>query len=530
MSGRSIRPIGRRARFASAAGRPRSTSPTSPVTGIRSGSGGRHGRWGAGRPRAAECARTARHRRVRSVAPSAATGVRGGARPRAARRTGAPPVRARSTGPRGCHAGDLQRRRGAAAGPQIGATGQVHGAGGPRRWCRARRGSRPRRWCAGRSGACSSRGSRGRPRRSGRWVARTRCTPRDRPRWAIAIRPGTNDGSSSARVANSSTTITRRASSTVVGQGRDVHGIVRGQDLLATGQFRGERPQGAGRGLAVEVGDQADGVRQRGRLGEGRAALVVDEEEGASIGRVLQSQTRDQCLEELGLPRSGGARDEGVRTVTAEVDLERTLGRPPQGGHEPVPGGRPRAADPAGPVHRQTRRGQVEQPDAAGERAVRGDRDERGQITRELRRRAPREPVDADVRAVGHALPAEHGHIAGLAREAEDGVDGDGHVLDGVGRRDGHEADVAGRPQRRREPWVQRPVDEHDQPARSPPHVLGTGGRAGRAAAPPAWSAARSGSRRPSRRARRRRGRALPPAAGAAAIGPTPSRGAEPPR
>jgi hypothetical protein len=53
----------------------------------------------------------------------------------------------------------------------------------------------------------------------GRWVASTRCTPSDRPRWAIATSPGTNSGSSSDRPANSSTTITRRARST--GAGRD---------------------------------------------------------------------------------------------------------------------------------------------------------------------------------------------------------------------------------------------------------------------------------------------------------------------
>ena len=135
-------------------------------------------------------------------------------------------------------------------------------------------------------------------------------------------------------------------------------------------------------------------------------------------------------------------------------------------------------------VHRQTGRGQVEQPDAAGERTVRGDGDEPGQITGERRRRAPRESVDADVRAVRHALPAEHGDVPGLARETEDGIDGDGHVFDGFGRRDEHEADVAGAPQRGREARVERPVDQHDQPARSP-HRSRLAGAVAEQCAPP---------------------------------------------
>ena len=43
---------------------------------------------------------------------------------------------------------------------------------------------------------------------AGRWVARTRWTPSDRPRCAMPTKPWTKSGSSSARVANSSTTIT----------------------------------------------------------------------------------------------------------------------------------------------------------------------------------------------------------------------------------------------------------------------------------------------------------------------------------
>ena len=62
-----------------------------------------------------------------------------------------------------------------------------------------------------------------------------------------------------------------------------------GQDRLAAGQLGGQRAQGPGGRLAVEVGDQADGVRQRGGLGEGGAALVVDEQERAAVRRMVRA-------------------------------------------------------------------------------------------------------------------------------------------------------------------------------------------------------------------------------------------------
>ena len=45
---------------------------------------------------------------------------------------------------------------------------------------------------------------------AGRWVARTRCTPRDRPRRAMSTRPVTKSGSSATRAANSSIMSMRR--------------------------------------------------------------------------------------------------------------------------------------------------------------------------------------------------------------------------------------------------------------------------------------------------------------------------------
>ena len=53
----------------------------------------------------------------------------------------------------------------AAAAAQESTAGDVARAGGPRRACPRRRGSRPRRWCGGRCAGCSWRGSRGRRRR-----------------------------------------------------------------------------------------------------------------------------------------------------------------------------------------------------------------------------------------------------------------------------------------------------------------------------------------------------------------------------
>ena len=45
---------------------------------------------------------------------------------------------------------------------------------------------------------------------AGRWVARTRCTPRERPRRAMSTRPVTNWGSSATSAANSSMMSIRR--------------------------------------------------------------------------------------------------------------------------------------------------------------------------------------------------------------------------------------------------------------------------------------------------------------------------------
>ena len=190
----------------------------------------------------------------------------------------------------------------------------------------------------------------------GRWVASTRCTPSERPRWAMPTRPPTKSGSSSTRVANSSTTRTSR------GSGGDPAGAVgevvvevlaagRPQHRLAAAQLGAQRPQRALGQVAVQVGHGADGVRQPGAVAERRAALVVDQDEGHLVRPVRQGQPGDQGLQQLGLARAGGPGDQGVRAVGGEVDDER-LAVLADAEHDP---GAARA-DPPGGLQRGRRR------------------------------------------------------------------------------------------------------------------------------------------------------------------------------
>src|SRR6266508_3749841 len=87
---------------------------------------------------------------------------------------------------------------------------------------------------------------------AGRWVASTRCTPRERPRWAMPLHPVVLD---------------------VLGAGVE-------QQLLAALQLGRQRRQRPLRQVTVQVGDHADGVRQARAVLEGAAALVVDQHEG----------------------------------------------------------------------------------------------------------------------------------------------------------------------------------------------------------------------------------------------------------
>ena len=168
----------------------------------------------------------------------------------------------------------------------------------------------------------------------GRWVARTRWTPRDRPWAASRTRPVTNSGSSSTRARSSSTTTTSRGTCSAPADpkplvAREVAGADGGQDPLAPTQLGTQGRQRARDQVVVEVGDQPDDVGEAGARAEGRAALEVDQDEGELLGRCGDGQRGDQGAEELRLARAGGATDQHVRPVAAQVDDERALGVDP---------------------------------------------------------------------------------------------------------------------------------------------------------------------------------------------------------
>ena len=71
------------------------------------------------------------------------------------------------------------------------------------------------------------------------------------------------------------------------------------EQVLAVAQLgpqRGQRPAHHGRG---QVGDDPHRMRQVRAPGEGRPALVVDEEEGDAVGRQRLGHAQDPGLEEL---------------------------------------------------------------------------------------------------------------------------------------------------------------------------------------------------------------------------------------
>jgi hypothetical protein len=69
--------------------------------------------------------------------------------------------------------------------------------------------------------------------------------------------------------------------------------------------------------VALQVGDQAGGVRQPRELGEGGAALVVDQHEAERLRRMREREPRDERAHQLALAGAGGADDQPVRTETA---------------------------------------------------------------------------------------------------------------------------------------------------------------------------------------------------------------------
>ena len=165
---------------------------------------------------------------------------------------------------------------------------------------------------------------------AGRCVARTRWIPRLRPRWATPTSAGRKPGRSAAIAANSSMTTTSRGSGRLVPPHRPVGVEVVGADLseqpLATADLRLEADQRALGETVVEVGDDADRVRQVGAGVERRAALVVDEHERHVVRAAPGGQRHHQGAQQLTLAGARRAGDQGVRAVADEIDLDDAVG------------------------------------------------------------------------------------------------------------------------------------------------------------------------------------------------------------
>ena len=117
---------------------------------------------------------------------------------------------------------------------------------------------------------------------AGRCVASTMCTPRLRPRCAIATSARRKSGRSWASVANSSMTTTSRGiGSTPAHLRYSARSATRRprKQSFTSGEFGFEADEGTMGEPVVEVGHQADGVWKIGTRVERRASLVVDEHE-----------------------------------------------------------------------------------------------------------------------------------------------------------------------------------------------------------------------------------------------------------
>ena len=382
----------------------------------RSGSGGSHGRCGSGRPSAAACAATARAQPGQIGRPPAR--VRAGladARPPAGQRRTADRRRpaAGASGRRLGHPRDLERR------PE----------------CRCRTGGRPR---PGRStGRCAAsavpRTSResassvvrrqirrvqlarisGETTPLGRWVARTRCTPSDRPRWAMRDQAG-DEGRAVPRPGWR----TRRP--------RSPAGRARRRPAGPRCRRRRARPASARAGSARRASERSARAvvwpsrsvttptvcGRRGRLGERRAALVVDQQEGAAVRRVRAAPGRRSgsaaapTCPTRWCPRPGRAGPSRHRST-----CDRPVGRAAQGREQPVAVAWP---TPRRAARRVSRRrpapGRSSSRTSGGQRA-RLRPPERGRPGRGRARRRSRrwQPVDRAHRAVGRPSRAQHG-------------------------------------------------------------------------------------------------------------------------
>ena len=104
------------------------------------------------------------------------------------------------------------------------------------------------------------------------------------------------------------------------------------QEPLAPGQLTLEGGKGPvdHRQVGVEIRDEPRDLRQRGQVGEGGAALEVDQHEGELVGRVRGGQTGDDGAQQLALARPRGADHQPVRP-------DAVLGRLLEVEHDRVP-------------------------------------------------------------------------------------------------------------------------------------------------------------------------------------------------
>ena len=98
------------------------------------------------------------------------------------------------------------------------------------------------------------------------------------------------------------------------------------EGVLAPLELALDRDERAGDSSPIEVGDGAGKVRQTVALVvEGArkpAALVVDQDKGHLVRRIVHAQRENVGDDELRLARAGGARDQAVRPVHVLLEVE----------------------------------------------------------------------------------------------------------------------------------------------------------------------------------------------------------------
>ena len=262
-------------------------------------------------------------------------------------------------------------------------------------------------------------------------------------------------------------------------QGDQVLGALVVEQVLAVAQLgpqRGQRPAHHGRG---QVGDDPHRMRQIRAPGEGRPALVVDEEEGDAVGRQRLGHAQDPGLEELGLAGARGPAHQGVRAVDPQVQGQgplRPLADQGRQAHRPLEGGdggpvddrvaRPPPHDLGVGVVGELGPGQPDVGDGAGQVGLVVDRDagvdDGGQEPPQARGALGVESLDDDD-VTGHRA-AHEPDAAGALADLDESAAGRGQGLDVVGDPDDVHAHVRPLLDDAGQPGPVRPgaVDEDD--------------------------------------------------------------------